>query len=53
MKSFHYINFVQKALVLTLSTKAKMKTGVSLLIQFSTISLTALDLSLSGESKEL
>jgi len=53
MKSFHYINFAQKALVLTLSTKAKMKTGVSLLIQFSTISLTALYLSLSGESKEL
>ena len=53
MKSFHYINFAQKALVLTLSTKAKMKTGVSLLIQFSTISLTALYLSLSGESKEI
>jgi len=53
MKNYLFINFAQKALVLTLSTKAKMKTGVSLLIQFSTISLRALYLSLSGESKEI
>jgi len=53
MKSFLYINFAQKALVLTLSAKAKIKTGVLLLIQSSTISLTALHLSLSGENKEI
>jgi len=52
MKNYPFINFVQKALVLKLSTKAKIKTGVSLLIQFSTISLAAFFLSLSGESKE-
>jgi len=52
MKNYLFINFAQKALVLKLSTKAKIKTGVSLLIQFLTISLTALYLSLSGESKE-
>jgi len=53
MKNYLFINFAQKALVLSLSTKAKMKTGVSFLIQFSTISLTALYLFLSGESEEI
>ena len=32
MKNYPFINFVQKALVLKLSTKAKMKTGVSFLM---------------------